>query len=68
MTFLEAGFDMEPHLPSLPTEPLDAKAHNTRAIDRLGCSDITGALEDFRQAVGLKPDYAEAWDNSALVK
>src|SRR5437879_3530686 len=51
-----------------PSESLDARSLNRRAIARLGQGDPEGALADFCQAVAVDPNFAEAWNNSGLVR
>ncbi|HKI37516.1 MAG TPA: tetratricopeptide repeat protein [Gemmataceae bacterium] len=48
--------------------PPEAHVLNRRAIERFVRRDLEGALADFRQAVQNDPSYAEAWNNSGLVR
>jgi tetratricopeptide (TPR) repeat protein len=50
------------------TESLDAPALNRRAIERFQQGDREGALDSLREAVMAGPEYAEAWNNSGLVR
>jgi tetratricopeptide (TPR) repeat protein len=55
--------------PAGPTEgPGSARALNRRGIARFQGGDVRGALEDFRQAARLEPNYAEPWNNSGLLR
>jgi tetratricopeptide (TPR) repeat protein len=53
---------------AVPAEPTDAQTVNRRGIARLQGGDAAGALEDFRRAALLKPDYPEPWNNSGLLR
>jgi tetratricopeptide (TPR) repeat protein len=61
-----------PATPDTAPGPLDgtpdAPSLNRRAIARLTQGDPSGALEDFRRCTELDPGYAEAWNNSGLVR
>ncbi len=55
-------------VPAAPAEPADAQMMNRRGIARLQGGDVAGALEEFRRAGSLKPDYPEPWNNSGRVR
>lgn len=48
--------------------PDRARILNRQAIARLMQGDATGALADFRRCLELDGHYAEAWNNSGLVR
>ena len=50
---------------------LDAKnpyGYHTRGVAKARLDDYNGAIEDFDKAINLKPDFARAFYNRALVK
>ena len=42
--------------------------YHTRGVAKAGLDDYVGAVEDFDKTVSLKPDFARAYYNRALVK
>ena len=45
------------------SSPIHSEAFNNRGIARKAKGDLEGALQDYNEAIRLKPDYADAFNN-----
>lgn len=59
---------IEDYTLSLNKLPANATAWHNRGICRYNLGDRNGAVTDIRQAIALKPDYAEARQNLSLLE
>lgn len=53
---------------ALELNPKHIQALNNRGIMRGSLGDFNGSLQDFNNAISLKPDYAEAWYNRGIIQ
>lgn len=48
--------------------PRDSDAYFTRAAAKGMISDLAGSIEDYSKAIGIDPDFAEAYANRGVAK